>query len=71
MESDIETDKESSISGIMAEDLPLMSSGFTGREIISRHGAYVLVKAMRFGKWFKLKALDFRRSLSGTAPQRI
>lgn len=48
----------SSISGIVPDDTPLVSSSFTNREIIVEHGMYVLVKAKRLGKWFKLKALS-------------
>ena len=48
----------SSISGIVPDDTPLVSSSFTNREIIAEHGMYVLVKAKRLGKWFKLKALS-------------
>ena len=48
----------SSISGIVPDDTPLVSSSFTDREIIAEHGMYVLVKAKRLGKWFKLKALS-------------
>ena len=49
---------ESSVSGIVPEDMPLISSSFTDRSLIAEHGMYVLVKAKRLGKWFKLKALS-------------
>ena len=49
---------ESSISGIVPEDMPLISGSFTDRSLIAEHGMYVLVKAKRLGKWFKLKALS-------------
>lgn len=48
----------SSISGIVPDDTPLVSSSYTDREIIAEHGMYVLVKAKRLGKWFKIKALS-------------
>lgn len=50
--------RESSISGIVPEDMPLISGSFTDRSLIAEHGMYVLVKAKRLGKWFKLKALS-------------
>lgn len=47
-----------SISGLVgAAELPLLSRGYTSREVISRHGDFLLVKAQNRGKWFKLKAL--------------
>ncbi len=49
---------ESSISGIVPNDTPLISEAFTERSIIAEHGMYILVKAKRLGKWFKLKALS-------------
>lgn len=49
---------ESSISGIVPNDTPLISVAFTERSIIAEHGMYILVKAKRLGKWFKLKALS-------------
>ena len=49
---------ESSVSGIVPEDMPLISSSFTDHSLIAEHGMYVLVKAKRLGKWFKLKALS-------------
>ena len=49
---------ESSISGIVPNDTPLISAAFTERSIIAEHGMYILVKAKRLGKWFKLKALS-------------
>lgn len=49
---------ESSISGIVPNDTPLISEAFTGRSLIAEHGMYILVKAKRLGKWFKLKALS-------------
>ena len=49
---------ENSISGLVgAAELPLLSRGYTSREVISRHGDFLLVKAQNRGKWFKLKAL--------------
>ncbi len=50
-------DTENSISGIVGGELPLLSRGYTSREIISRHGDFIIVKAQNRGKWFKLKAL--------------
>lgn len=49
---------ESSISGIVPNDTPLISEVFTERSLIAEHGMYILVKAKRLGKWFKLKALS-------------
>lgn len=49
---------ESSISGIVPNDTPLISEAFTERSLIAEHGMYILVKAKRLGKWFKLKALS-------------
>ena len=49
---------ESSISGIVPNDTPLISEAFTERSIIAVHGMYILVKVKRLGKWFKLKALS-------------
>lgn len=49
---------ESSISGIVPNDTPLISEAFTERSLIAEHGIYILVKAKRLGKWFKLKALS-------------
>lgn len=48
---------ESSISGIVPNDTPLISEVFTERSLIAEHGMYILVKAKRLGKWFTLKAL--------------
>lgn len=48
---------ESSISGIVPNDTPLISEVFTERSLIAEHGMYILVKAKRLDKWFKLKAL--------------
>lgn len=48
---------ENSISGLVGAELPLLSRGYTSREVISRHGDFLLVKAQNRGKWFKLKAL--------------
>lgn len=48
---------ESSISGIVPNDTPLISEAFTERSLIAEHGMYILVKVKRLGKWFKLKAL--------------
>jgi len=36
---------ESSISGIVPNDTPLISEAFTERSIIAEHGMYILVKA--------------------------
>ena len=49
---------EISISGIVPNDTPLISEAFTERSLIAEHGMYILVKAKRLGKWFKLKALS-------------
>ena len=48
---------ESSISGIVPNDTPLISETFTERSLIAEHGMYILVKSKRLGKWFTLKAL--------------
>ncbi len=48
---------DNSISGLVGSDLPLLSRGYSCRELISRHGDFILVKAQNRGKWFKLKAL--------------
>lgn len=36
---------ESSISGIVPNDTPLISEAFTERSLIAEHGMYILVKA--------------------------
>lgn len=50
-------DRDNSISGIVGGELPLLSRGYTSREVISSHGDFLIVKAQNRGKWFKLKAL--------------
>ena len=49
---------ENSISGLVEDGLPQLSRGYSSRELISRHGDFILVKAQNRGKWFKLKALS-------------
>ena len=49
---------DNSISGLVGSELPLLSRGYSCRELISRHGDFILVKAQNRGKWFKLKALS-------------
>ena len=62
-------DRDNSISGIVGGELPLLSRGYTSREVISSHGDFLIVKAQNRGKWFKLKALA--ESVRGDALKRL